>query len=96
MTEVKNFLAFMLLTGIVKMRSLAHYWKNSLIYRYPIANLTMPRNRFQIVLKFLHFNDNTQMPERNDPTYDRLDKIRPVVDHLFERFQSVYEPRKDV
>ncbi|GFR83467.1 PiggyBac transposase Uribo1 [Elysia marginata] len=94
--EIKRFLALVLLTGIVKMPSISHYWKKSILYKYPIANLVMPRNRFQLILKFIHFNDNSQMAERNDPTYDRLYKIRPIVDHLFERFQSVYELRKDV
>ncbi|KAL8605573.1 hypothetical protein ACOMHN_031510 [Nucella lapillus] len=32
----------------------------------------------------------------NDPNYDRLYKIRPVVDHLHEKFQEVYQPRQVV
>lgn len=54
----------------------------------------MPRNRFQTLLKLWHFNDNDNEPGRDSPNHDRLSKIRPVMDHLFEMFQVVYTPGK--
>ncbi|GFO27562.1 PiggyBac transposable element-derived protein 4 [Plakobranchus ocellatus] len=56
----------------------------------------MTRNRFQNIIKFLHFHDNSQMPERDNPNYDRLYKIRLILEHLYEKFQEVYTPRRDV
>ena len=47
---------------------------------------------FKIILQFLHFHDNSTMLPQNDPQYDRLYKIRPVLDHLHEKFQEVYKP----
>ena len=51
---------------------------------------------FQIILQFLHFNDNAAMPARWDPTHDRLYKIRLVLGYLHSRFQEVYEPWRAV
>ncbi|KAK7110188.1 hypothetical protein V1264_014106 [Littorina saxatilis] len=94
--EMKKFLALLLLMGIVKLPSIDMYWTKKVLYRVPVFSTIMTRNRFQIILQMLHFNDNSAMPDRNDPAYDRLFKVRPVLDHLFERFQAVYEPRQSV
>ena len=56
----------------------------------------MSRNRFQLLLKFLHFNDNSDKPEPNDPSADKLFKLRPLLDHLFEKFQEVYVPASNI
>ena len=56
----------------------------------------MSRNRFQLLLKFLHFNDNSNMPAPDDPSPDKLFKLRPLLDHLFEKFQEVYVAACDV
>ena len=56
----------------------------------------MTRNRYQLLLRFWHSNDNEHEPARNDPRRDRLYKVRPVVDHLQTVFQSVYKPDKFV
>ena len=49
----------------------------------------MPRSRFQSILDFFHFNDNSQY-NVNDPNRNRLFKIRPVVEDLTRKFKSVY------
>ena len=96
--EMKKFLGLILLTGIVKMPSYEKYWSNNknLIYHHPIFGAVTTRNRFQLILRFLHFHDNENMLERGQPGYDRLYKIRPILDHLFEKFQEIYTPRRDI
>ena len=47
----------------------------------PVAD-TLPRNRFEKILRYLHFNDNNEMPARDDPNYDPLFKIRPLLSSL--------------
>ena len=41
-----------------------------------IFSAIMSRNRFQLLLKFLHFNNNSNMPE----PIDKLFKLRPLLD----------------
>ena len=52
------------------------------------------RDRFREISRYLHFVDNTR--SRGSPGYDRLGKVRPVIDHLAEKFTSLYEPHKEV
>ena len=94
--ELKTFLALNLLMGIVKMPTIEHYWSRKIFYRHPAFSAIMLRNRFQLLAKFIHFNDNANMPRNGQPGHDRLYKIRPIVDHLHERFQTVYTPRQAV
>ena len=94
--EMKRFLALVFLMGIVKLPSVVHYWSTKVFYRHPIFGSIMTRNRFQLILRFLHFNDNSMMPRQGEPNYDRLFKVRPVVDHLHEKFQEVYTPRQNI
>ena len=46
--------------------------------------------------RFLQFVDNNHLVPRDDPSYDRLGKIRPLIEHLGERFEALYNPTQNV
>jgi hypothetical protein len=94
--EIKIFLGLLLLMGIIKKPTIESYWSINPLYSTPIFRVVMLRNRFQLILKFLHFNNNELEPAGNDPDRDRLFKIRPLVDSLFDSFQNVYIPDKNI
>ena len=94
--EMEKFIGLMLLTGIVNKPSIESYWSTKALLQTPIFTETMPRNRYQSILRFWHCNDNTQEPLRNDPNRDRLFKVRPMVTSLQQLFQQVYTPDKNV
>ena len=78
--------------GIVHKPAIHMYWSKDPLFCTPIYNAVMSRNRFQLLLKFLHFNDNSHMPASADPSPDKLFKLRPLLDNLFEKFQEAYVP----
>ncbi|CAH2109332.1 unnamed protein product [Euphydryas editha] len=41
-----------------------------------------------MILKNLHLNDNSQMPKKGEPQFDKLYKIRPLIITMNETFQS--------
>ncbi|XP_054747936.1 piggyBac transposable element-derived protein 4-like [Anastrepha obliqua] len=59
--EMKNFLGLLLWMGLVKVGSLKDYWSKDLLYNFSIPGRTMSRNRFQLLLSFLHFTDNNSI-----------------------------------
>ena len=67
------------------------YWSKDPLCATPIFGEIMSRNRYQLLLKFLHYSDNEKAPKANDPERDRLYKIRPLLDHMFEKFHEVYD-----
>ncbi|KAM9743810.1 piggyBac transposable element-derived protein 4-like [Menidia menidia] len=51
----------------------------------------MSRNRFQIIWRFLHYNNNASQ----DVT-DKMYKVRPVLDYIVERFKEMYQPAENI
>ena len=92
--EMKKFISFYLLPGIIRKPLISQYWSTNPLIRTPFFNIALPRNRFQSILEFLHFNDNTYNP--NYPDRDRLYQIRPVVEYLVSKFKTVYTPEQHV
>ena len=93
--EMKQFVALSLLMGIVVKPEISDYWSTNPLLKGSIFNSVMSRNRFQSILQFLHFADNSQF-DPNDPDRDRLYKVRPVVDYLVNKFKTVYIPEDHI
>ena len=51
----------------------------------------MARDRFKVILRFLHFNDNATYNAENADC-DRLHKVRPLLDLIRKQCQEVYRP----
>ncbi|XP_041421552.1 piggyBac transposable element-derived protein 4-like [Xenopus laevis] len=94
--EMKRFVGLTLAMGLIKVNSLESYWDTTTVLSIPIFSATMPRNRYQLLLRFLHFNDNSRAVPPNDPSHDRLHKLRPLIDSLSERFATVYTPSQNI
>lgn len=47
-------------------------------------------------MRFLHFSDNSQCPPRNHPNFDKLFKVRPLINFFSQKFAEVYVPDKNI
>jgi len=90
-TEMKKFLGILFTMGLVKKASIESYWSTDPVIATPIFNSTMPRDRFELLLRFWHFNDNESAVDG-----DRLSKLREICNALLERFQALYTPGKEI
>ena len=52
----------------------------------------MSRNRYRQILRYIHVVDNTSALTRTDPNYDRLWKVRPLIDLLPHTCAEMYNP----
>ena len=43
-------------------------------------------------MRFLHLNDSATQPQRGDPGYDKLYKVRPFLDIILENFKRHFQP----
>ena len=57
-SEIKTLLGILILLGIVHNPKLTIYWSTDNLVATPIFNQVMRRDRFLILIKFLHFADN--------------------------------------
>jgi hypothetical protein len=61
----------------------------------PIFSELFAERRFHLLLKFLHFVDDERYEEATCGSR-RLYKLIPMLDHLNDRFRSVYTPECEV
>ena len=92
--EMQKFLAFHLLTGIIRKPEISQYWSTDPLLVTPIFN-NMSRNHYQSILEFLHFND-IMFYDAADPDQDHLSKVRPLIEHLVKRFKEAYIPSLEI
>ncbi|CAI6371787.1 unnamed protein product [Macrosiphum euphorbiae] len=85
--DIQKYLGICIFTSVVHMSSVRDYWSQGLRFE-PIAE-TMSLNNFEKIRRYLHFNDNSTMLPKDHPDNDRLHKIRPVVDHLNNKYQRI-------
>ena len=55
---MKRFIGLLILMEIVYKPTIPMYWSTSEFHNTPIFSKVMSRTRFQLLLKFLHFNNN--------------------------------------
>ena len=93
--EIRAYLGFAILMGFNKVPDLYDYWSTNPTFHYfPVAS-RIPRKRFLEIQRFLHFTDNETIIPRGEPGYDRLAKVRPVIEAVQKTFLESYRPNKE-
>lgn len=92
-SEIRVFLAILLYEGVVQKPVEGWYWSKRSSICTPFISDLMPRKRFQLIMKFLHFSNNESYDERTHPQ-PKLKKIYEVFKLLCIKFQTVYTPEK--
>jgi hypothetical protein len=87
--EMFPFLALILKMGHDQRDTLKEYWSGDPMCHALFYSCVMRRNGFYHILRFLHFENNEDAPDRNRDDYDRLWKLRRVFDYLNVRFAEV-------
>lgn len=83
-TEVRNYMGILYFMSVIKYPNVRMYWSP----KYGFAHIydCMTLNRFEKLKSLLHFNNNDSLLPSDHPRHDKLHKIRPVIDHLNNRF----------
>lgn len=90
--EMKRFFGILIWMGLVKLPQLSLYWSNTKTFEQTFIKSIMSRNRFEILLRMLHFANNDLHHDKND----RLFKIRPILEMLNEKFKFHYTPNEQL
>jgi len=62
------------------------------VFQTPIFPQTMSRNRFQLIQRYFHFNDNNAAGRNEDHLY----KIRTILDIVVNNFRTNYIPDREI
>jgi len=86
--KVNAFLAILIAIGLHQIPHVELFWSTDPLFRVqPVAD-SMPVKRFKKILQGFHINDNSKALKHGDPQYDRLHKVRPLLQKLNKEFQG--------
>ena len=94
--ELRELFGIIIATGFVVLPNFADYWKSDSIFSQPGIVKGMLRNQFEQLCGQLHFNDNSLALAHRTPGYDRLHKIRSILDSICEKRLRLYNPGKNL
>ena len=90
--EIKAYLGFHILMGLIHLPDLSDYWTLDECYHYfPIAS-RISRKRFKEIQQFLHFTDIATIVPYGEPGYDRLARVRPIITAVRDTFLANHRP----
>jgi hypothetical protein len=72
--------------------TLKAYWSTAEQFNTPFFGKTMKRDRFCHILRYLHFTDNRDKPDKRDDNFDKLWKMRTIFDMLNDAYAKYYSP----
>jgi hypothetical protein len=84
--EMYLFVSIVLQMGHDQRDRLKDYWSTLEQFFMAFYRNTMKRDRFLHILRFLHFSDNRNEPDKTDENYDRLWKMRTIFDELNDAY----------
>ena len=87
--ELKNYFGLVFYTGIIRLPALWMYWSTNPNIGQPVFRRTMSRNRYQLLTSVLHF-------AHEEDAEDKMWKVRPLLDGLLTRFQTMFKPRQEI
>ena len=88
-----QFLGLAMFMGLVKYPSISCYWNKKPIYTSDFCSKVMSRNRFQLLLRFVHFADNESPQDSEDP---KLHKVKMLVQMLVQNFKTFQDLSEDI
>lgn len=94
--EIAAFMGINIAMGIVNLPSVCEYWSTNPVLHHPWFGQVRPRNRFYLINRYLHFNDNNDQVDREHSLYDKLFKIRLIIERVQESFPLHYTSSRDV
>ncbi|XP_065290955.1 piggyBac transposable element-derived protein 4-like [Dermacentor albipictus] len=90
--ELRAFFGILILMSVNPRHQLYLYWSSDNFFNAPEISKVMSFKRFQSIMNCLHLSDNTKEKKRGEDGYDRLARVRPLIDALNKRFQKEYTP----
>ena len=91
--EIKAFLGIIILMGLHPLPTIDLYWSSDPFFRVAEIASVMTCKRFKKVLENIHLNDNSKMLPRGAPGYDKLYKVRPLLEMLNKLVKVLQKPQ---
>ena len=85
--EMEQYIGLLVMMSIIKLPQIRMYWAKET--RVPCIADVMSINRFEKIKQFFHCNDNEKILPPTADNFDKLYKVRPVIDSLLEKCKQI-------
>jgi len=85
--ELERFLGVVFFMSIISLPISRLYW--SLDLAITQINQILSRHRFEQIKRFVHFNNNDNMLPPEHENFDKLFKVRSLLDHLRKKYNDI-------
>ena len=89
--DIARYLGIIMWMGIVKMPQMKMYWARHKVYSMPAFGQAMSRTTFEAIGKFFHCFNRRALPKE---WTDKLMLIRPVLEYIQVKCQTLYVPQQ--
>ncbi|GBP91012.1 PiggyBac transposable element-derived protein 4 [Eumeta japonica] len=87
-SEIRAYLGVLIMMGLNPLPDVELYWSSDPFYNNSEMTKAFPIVRFKKISENLHLNDNEKVPTRESQNFDKLYKVRPLIDSLNIIFQK--------
>jgi hypothetical protein len=77
LSEMYLFVGIIIAMGVHQLPFIRDYWSSDCLLGVPGISSGMPIDRFKVLLRCFHLNDNTKAVPRQHPGYDQLQRSDP-------------------
>ena len=92
--EIEQFVGILVEMGILKYPQYRMYWDPTT--RIPLISSVMGLTRFGNIKRYFHLNNNSQIPTRGSDNFDRLYKVRPLLDSILNNCKIPQEENQSI
>jgi hypothetical protein len=93
--EIRLLFGMLFAMGIHRLPAIPDYWSKIPILGVQCISKSMPLLRFKALMRCLHLNDNFKAPRPGEDGFDKLYKIRPLLDIVRQNSLSKYMPHRE-
>jgi hypothetical protein len=92
-TDLTDFISILFVSSIQKRKDKSsNWWSENPTLESPVIKKIMSGRKFHTILRYLHVVSIHDQPERNDPDYDPIYKVKELMDLLEARYNRLYVP----
>lgn len=95
-SELKTLIAVLIISGYNHHSSLRNMWSQDDDLKNVLVSNSIRRNRYQEILRFIHFEDSGKGGTRDNPNPDKLWKLRPLMDHVKAKMLEHFHPEQNL
>ena len=94
--EIKAFFSIQIIMGIHQLPEYCLYWADDKNLNVPGVSEVMTKARYEKLSQYLHLVDDTQALPHDNPNYDPLFKVRPLLTMINANSLGAYIPGREL